>query len=138
MTADEIMTDDVTTIEEHQSLAQALEIMEEKGIRHLPVVRGREVLGMLSDRDLRGFGMSLVSDMETLDKLKARLGAPVSTAMSADVVSVEPTSEVAEVVDLLIEEKLSAVPVIDEESNELVGIVSYIDVLRAMRDDMQD
>jgi acetoin utilization protein AcuB len=138
MTAEEIMTEDVTVIEETVTLGQALEIMEEKGIRHLPVVRGREVCGMLSDRDLRGFGVSLVTDLETLDRLKARLGAPVSTAMSADVFAVAPTTEVTEVVDLLVEEKISAVPVVDEESNEIVGIVSYVDVLRAMRDSVED
>jgi acetoin utilization protein AcuB len=133
MTADEIMTEEVVAIAPTVTLAQALEIMEERGVRHLPVVNGREIVGMLSDRDLRGFGVSLVSDMETLDKLKARLAQPASVAMSSDVVSVGPSSDVQEIIDLLLEEKISAVPVVDEVSNELVGIVSYIDVLRAMR-----
>lgn len=137
MTADEIMTEEVVAIAPTVTLAQALEIMEEKGVRHLPVVRDHEVIGMLSAGDLKGFGVSLVSDMETLDKLKARLAQPASTAMSADVVSVAPTDDVADIIDILLEERLGAVPVIDEETSELVGIVSYVDVLRALREQIE-
>jgi CBS-domain-containing membrane protein len=136
MTADEIMTDEVVAIAPTVTLAQALEIMEERNVRHLPVVLHHEVVGMLSAGDLKGFGVSLVSDMETLDRLKARLAQPASTAMSADVVSVAPTADVSEIIDLLVEERLGAVPVIDEETNELVGIVSYVDVLRALRENI--
>lgn len=136
MTAEEIMTDDVTTIDEGATLGAALEIMEEQGIRHLPVVRGREVVGMLSDRDVRGLGVSMVHDMETLDRLQARLGAKVTTAMSGNVISVDRVTDLGEVVDLLVEEKLSAVPVIEGDTNDLVGIVSYVDVLRAVRDQL--
>lgn len=138
MTADEIMTDDVTTIEETSTLAQAVEIMEERGIRHLPVVRGSELVGMLSDRDLRGYGVSLVSDVETLERLQARLGAPVTNAMSSDVIRVRPSTDVGEVVDLLLEEQIHAVPVVDDDTDTLVGIVSTVDILRAVRDRLAD
>jgi acetoin utilization protein AcuB len=134
MTAEEIMTDDVTTIDEGATLGAALEIMEEQGIRHLPVVRGREVVGMLSDRDVRGLGVSLVHDLEALDRLQARLGAKVTTAMSGNVLTVSRVTDVKEIVDLILEEKVSAVPVVEEDTNDLVGIVSYVDVLRAVGD----
>lgn len=136
MTAEEIMTDDVTTIDEGATLGAALEVMEEQGIRHLPVVRGREVIGMLSDRDLRGVGVSMVHDIESLDRLQARLGRRVTELMSGNVLTVGPQSEVGEIVDLMVEEKVSAVPVVDEDGNDLVGIVSYVDVLRAVRDSL--
>ncbi len=138
MTADEIMTEDVTTIEETATLAQAVEVMEERGIRHLPVVRGRELVGMLSDRDLRGYGVSMVSDVETLERLQARLGEPVSKAMSADVIRVGPATDVPEVVDLLLEEHIHAVPVVDDDTDILIGIVSADDVLRAMRSSLAE
>jgi len=138
MTADEIMTDDVTTIDETATLAQAVEVMEERGIRHLPVVRGRELVGMLSDRDLRGYGVSMVNDVETLERLQARLGEPVSNAMSADVIRVGPATDIPEVVDLLLEEHIHAVPVVDDDTDILIGIVSADDVLRAMRAKLAD
>lgn len=138
MTADEIMTDDVTTIDEGATLGQALEVMQEKGIRHLPVVRGRELVGMLSDRDLRSFGVTLVTDIEVLERLKARLESSVSAVMSANLITVDAGASVADIVDLFLEEKINAVPVVDHESNELIGIVSTVDVLRAVRDRLEE
>ena len=117
-------------------MGAALEVMEEQGIRHLPVVRGREVIGMLSDRDVRGVGVSLVHDLESLDQLQAKLRQKVTEVMSGNVLSVGPQSDVGEVVDLILDEKVSAVPVVDEETSDLVGIVSYVDVLRAVRNSL--
>ena len=56
ITAEEIMTADVTTVDEDTSLGAALEVMQEKRIRHLPVVRGERLVGLLSDRDLKALG----------------------------------------------------------------------------------
>ena len=134
MTAEEIMTEDVTTLDETSTLGDALELMEEQDIRHVPVVRSGEVVGMLSDRDLRSLGVSLVSDLESLDKLQTRLRGKVASLMTGDVYSVDRTADVKEVVDLMLEEKISAVPVVEEDTATLVGIISYVDVLRALRD----
>ncbi len=136
MRADEIMTEDVRTIEETATVGQAFEIMENEGIRHLPVVRGRELVGMLSDRDLRGYGLSMVTDLEGVERAKARLGSKVATMMSANLITVTPDTDVAEIVDLMLEERIHAVPVIEEESNELVGIVTTVDMLGAVRDQL--
>ncbi len=137
MTADQIMTADVVTIEESATLGQALEIMQDKAIRHLPVVRGRELVGMLSDRDLRSFGVTMVADTDVLERLKARLESSVSAAMSANLLTVDPSSDVVEIIDLMVGERINAVPVVDEETNELVGIVSSVDVLGAVREHLE-
>ena len=49
-------------------------------------------------------------------------------------ITADPSADVTELVDILLEEKIHAVPVVDEETNELLGIVSTADVLRAVRD----
>lgn len=54
--------------------------------------------------------------------------------MSSDVVCADVEAELADVVDLLLEHKVGAVPVVRAESREVVGIISYVDVLRALRD----
>ena len=133
MNAAEIMTENVTTIEESTTIGEALQIMEEQDIRHLPVVRGEEVIGMLSDRDLRALGISLVTDVEGMDRLQARFRGKVTDLMSSNVITVDPETDVQEIVDVMLEEKISAVPVVDEDTGRLVGIVSYVDVLRAVR-----
>jgi acetoin utilization protein AcuB len=128
------MTADVATVDETTTIGEALELMEERDVRHLPVLRGTEVVGMLSDRDLRGLGLSLVTDVEGMERLKARFRAPVSELMSSNVLTVDPETGVGEIVDLMLEEKISAVPVVDDDTNELKGIVSYVDVMRAVRE----
>ncbi len=136
MNAEDIMVEDVITVSQDTTISDALRVMEEKSIRHLPVVAGSSVVGMLSDRDVRSLGMSLVTDFETMDALQAKLALHVSELMSGDVLTVVRTAELKEVIDLMVDEKVSAVPVVDESSDTLVGIVSYIDVLRGVRDQL--
>lgn len=131
------MTTHPTVVNEDANVGAALDIFAELDIRHLPVVRAGEIVGMLSDRDLRELGMHTVEDLESLDRLRSRMRAKVTEVMSADVVSVDRAADVREVVDLMVEEKIGAVPVVDPGTRDLVGIVSYIDVLRALADQLE-
>lgn len=132
ITAEEVMTEKVTTIRANAPLSAALAVMQEQRIRHLPVVDGDQLVGMLSDRDLQSLGFGAVSDMETYDSLQGKLAAAVSEVMSSDLMTVSRVAELTEITDLLIEEKIGAIPVTDGDA--LVGIISYVDVLRAWRD----
>jgi CBS domain-containing protein len=131
--AEEIMTERVTTLREDAPLSAALEVMQEQNIRHLPVVRGDRLVGMLSDRDLTALGLGPVTDLSALDSLQEKLAKKVGEAMSTSLVTVSRVTGLVEIADLLIEEKIGAVPV--TEGEDLVGIVSYVDVLRAWRDE---
>lgn len=128
------MTTDVTTIDETASVGEALSLLEELDIRHLPVVRDGEVVGMVSDRDIQGLGLKLIHDIESLDRMQSRLTTPVSQLMSGDLVSVDPSTDLRDIVELMIDEKIGAVPVVDEERGRLAGIVSYVDCLRVLLD----
>jgi CBS domain-containing protein len=131
MIADEVMTRDPITVTEQASIGDALSLLAEQGIRHLPVVRGSDVVGILSDRDFRALGLEVVHDIASYDRLRARLTQPVSTLMSSDVITVDRDAEASEIVDLMLEERLSALPVVVSGTRELAGIVSYVDLLRA-------
>jgi len=128
------MTENPVTVSETASLGEALEILSELEIRHLPVVRKGEVVGMLSDRDLRALGLSTTADVQRMDAIRASLTARVTTLMTGDVVTVDRDTTLPDIVDLMISEKIGAIPVVDPESDTLVGIISYIDVLKAVRD----
>jgi acetoin utilization protein AcuB len=54
--------------------------------------------------------------------------------MSSDVIFVDVEADLAEVVELMLEHKVGAIPVVRSDSREVAGIISYIDVLRAVRD----
>lgn len=131
MNAEEIMTREVNTVSEDVSVGEALQLLANLDIRHLPVTRDGELVGMISDRDMRDAGLSLVPDVAQIDRARALHSQPVSEIMSSDVISVDPSTPVPEIANLLVEEKIGAVPVVDEHDNSLVGLVSYVDILRA-------
>jgi acetoin utilization protein AcuB len=112
--------------------------MHERDIRHVPVVDNGALVGMLSDRDLARMTLPRVLALEGFDALRRQLTTPVIEVMSADVVSVEPETELSEVVDLLLGYKIGALPVTEPDTRQVVGIISYIDVLRVLRDELDE
>ena len=138
MSAQDLMTPNPVTVTPDVSLAGVWDLMRDRGIRHVPVVDEGALVGMLSDRDLAHFDMARLLTLEGADALRRELSTPVVKVMSPDVISVEPEAELGEVVDLLIEHRVGAVPVVRPETGELIGIVSYIDVLRVLRDSLEE
>jgi acetoin utilization protein AcuB len=136
--ARDLMTYNPVTVAADASVAEAVEILRELDIRHLPVVQGGVLVGILSDRDLRQIDEQLLSSMNAPGAASLRRTTAVARIMSSDVIAVHPDTEVTEVIGILIETKIGAVPVIERASRELVGIVSYIDVLRAVQDMVED
>jgi acetoin utilization protein AcuB len=53
--------------------------------------------------------------------------------MSTNVIAVDPEAEIGDVIDLLLEHKIGAVPVMPEDTREVLGIISYVDVLRGLQ-----
>jgi acetoin utilization protein AcuB len=134
MRADEIMSPAVVTVRATQPIADAVDALSECGVRHLPVLGDAgQLVGMLSDRDLRSLGITPAIDMTTSARVRERMRASVASAMTSDVATVTPDTDVAELIDAMLEAGVGAVPVVDEETDTLVGIVSYVDVLRAVR-----
>jgi acetoin utilization protein AcuB len=112
--------------------------MRELEIRHVPVVQAGVLAGMVSDRDLArlDFGRLLTADGD--EALRRELATPVVNTMSTDLIAIDPETGLGDVIDLLIEHKVGALPVVLPDTRVLVGIVSYIDVLRALQDLVED
>jgi len=128
------MTANPATVTPKASIAEAWDLMRELDVRHLPVVDGTRLVGMLSDRDLGVLDVSRVVTAEGADGLRRRLGQPVIQVMSSDVVMAEPETDVSDLIDLFVEEKVGAIPVVATDTRQLLGIVSYVDVLRAVQE----
>lgn len=134
MVISDVMTSKPITAAATDTVRTVLETLFELDVRHLPIVDEGQLVGIISDRDLREVAVPLLAREERTSRVAQLLDQPISNLMSTDVLSVDPETDVSEVVDLMIEHRVGAVPVVDADSEELVGIVSYMDVLRASRD----
>lgn len=123
----DIMTARPMTLRPSDTIRQAEEIMDEHKIRQLPVVRGTELLGIITDRDIRSFlGGRLLSAPEERENA---MNTPVAAVMTTKPITLSPDDGLEEAIDLLIEEKVGGIPVVDDEEG-LVGILTHVDVLR--------
>lgn len=138
MTARDLMTPNPVTVTPQASVAEAWDLMREAKVRHIPVVEGGALVGMLSDRDLARLDVLRLLTVEGADALKRELAMPVVNLMSADTVAVEAETELTEVVELLLDTKVGALPVVKPDTREVLGILSYIDVLRVLQDLLEE
>jgi acetoin utilization protein AcuB len=132
------MTPNPVTVTPKTSIAEVWDLMRDLEIRHVPVVDNDAVVGMLSDRDISRLNLARMLEVEGIDALRRGLETPVVHVMSSDVIAVEPETELSEVVELLLEHKVGALPVVLPDSRQIVGIISYIDVLRALREVLEE
>ena len=127
----DVMTQNPLSMTPSETVGQADEVMSENRIRQLPVVDGSTLVGIITDRDIRSFldsGSLLVPDA----RAKA-LATEVKEVMSTDPLTLSPDDDLQEALELLIEEKIGGIPVMDQAEG-LVGIVTYVDVLRCFLD----
>lgn len=124
----DVMQSTVTTITTKTTLPEAVRLLRERGIRHLPVVEDGELVGIVSDRDLK---RAMASDATTLagSALAAVLDAlAVRDIMTRAVIVAGPDFPVEEAAGMMVRKKISALPVM--EGGRLVGIVTETDILQ--------
>lgn len=133
MLVSDVMTVDPVFVTTDAAVGDAVLALLNCGARHLPVLKDGVLMGVVSDRDLRSGTPGLDEVMEDPASLLSRLSRPVSELMSTHVLSMTPGDDLEDAVDLLIEHRVGALPIVDPESHALVGILSYLDALRALR-----
>jgi CBS domain-containing protein len=124
----DFMTKDLVTLREGDDLALAESLLKLGGIRHLPVVREKKLVGILTHRDVLRSGHS--------GKPAAR-ALPVSDVMTRTPTSVRPATGLAQAARLMLERKYGCLPVCEEDGT-LVGIVTEADFVRFAADVVRD
>lgn len=115
------MTPNPITIPSDLSLADAAERMYEHGIRHLPVMSGGHIVGLVSERDI-----ALVMGIPGIDKNRVE----VTEAMVSSPYIVAPDAALEDVVAIMHERKIGTAVVM--EGGEMRGIFSVIDALAVL------
>lgn len=121
------MTRDVITVPPHEKIIDAFELMQGRGIRHLPVIEEGELKGLVTDRDIR---LALIpSPLSTPEDRMYHLGAleRVDEIMTTDLLTVAPQATIEEAAKLMAQYKIGAVPVVSQ--GKLVGILTETDIL---------
>jgi CBS domain-containing protein len=135
MLVSRFMTRRPVTATPDMPLEAAAALMEKHGFRHLPVVESGEVVGLLSDRDVRlGTGGQSLSDLGLPQD--AALPRRVHEIMRAPVICVESDERGPTAAQHMIEQRIGALPVL--EDGRLVGIVTETDLVGAFRDLCRD
>jgi acetoin utilization protein AcuB len=130
----EVMSKDVKTVDVQDTVGTALRLMEEHGIRHLPVLERGGLVGIVSDRDLRSCQPPLEGEWDRIDYAMSLLNQPIRQHMTSDPYSVRTTAPISEAVDKVVNHRIGCLCVVDG-TNSLVGVVSQLDLLAELRPD---
>lgn len=127
----QLMTAKPVTVRPDTSLRKAVELVQAHGIRHLPVVQGKRLVGIITDRDLRLVLPSSLAMPEEQERFRT-WGAQikVSEIMTRKVLMVTPETRTDKAARLMVRHRIGCLPVL--QGRTLVGIVTTVDLLRAM------
>lgn len=125
----DLMSTDLVTLTEDETLAHAQRCMARGRIRHLPVVRDGRLTGLVTHRDLLAASFSIFAEVERNEQRRIFDTVRVDEAMHRDVVTVGPDLGVAQAAGILLENKYGCLPVVDGDG-VLLGIVTEADFLR--------
>lgn len=126
-----IMSRRLVTVTMDDSLATVQQLFKEHRFHHLLVVEDRVLVGIISDRDLLKALSPNIGTMSETDRDRATLNKRAHQIMTRDPVSVRPTTPLDAAAALMLEKKVSCLPVTSDE-HRLEGILSWRDMLKAL------
>src|SRR4029450_13075846 len=127
----DLMATELVTLRSDEHLRIASDLMNLTRVRHMPVVSGGRLVGILSQRDLFRAALSSVlhfrkaAEREWLEKIR------VAEVMTTDVVTAGPEWSVGQAVEVMLDRRIGCLPVV--ERNRLIGLLSETDCLQLLR-----
>ena len=118
------------TIEDNVSLIEAIHLMKEENLRHLPVMHKEKLVGLLTEYSIQRSTPGKATSLDTLELHYLLSKVPVKQAMITDPYTVSDNADIIEAVQLMHDKKLYGLCVINEQGN-LAGILTITDVLEA-------
>jgi acetoin utilization protein AcuB len=126
------MTKKVFTVEPDDYLADAISIMREKQIKHIPVLKSGRLKGIISDRDIKEYSPSKATTLDIYELHYLLAKTKIRAIMKTKVVTTTPDTPVEEAAMTLLDHAIGCLPVM--EGGSLVGIISDRDIYRALVD----
>ncbi|WP_298903294.1 CBS domain-containing protein [uncultured Psychroserpens sp.] len=128
-----IMTKDIIALNLSDNLETAESLFKKNNIRHIPVISGEQIIGMLSYTDLLriSFADAIDAEEQDVDTVVYNMFT-LEQVMAKNLVSVNSHSTIKEVAEILAKREFHALPVVD--NNKLVGIVTTTDLINFLID----
>lgn len=123
----DIMVKEVATLDVNDELSLANDIMRLGRIRHLPVVDGARLVGIISERDLFRSSLAQALGYETKATREIMKTLRIKDVMVTKVITVSPDTELKTAVKMMVDHKIGCLPVV--EGDRLVGLVTETDIL---------
>lgn len=122
----DIMTRDCTTINSKQTIKEAYDILKELNISQIPVVVfGKKIQGLIDNKTI----LNLL--LEDIDNNEEILNRKIEDIFLPELITADPISDIRRVSKVMIDFKLHAIPIVDEE-DIVIGIVSKTDIIKAV------
>jgi acetoin utilization protein AcuB len=124
------MTTELMTVQETDTLLDATMFFVRSTFRHLPVLRSRELVGIITERDVKQYAPSVLSGLSAEEYNTIMETTPISRVMTRTPLTVQPDQSVLDAAKLLYAKRLGCLPVV--QNGELVGIITTTDMLKVL------
>lgn len=127
-----IMTSKLITVNPEDKLSRIQEIFDQNNIHHLPVVRFKEIIGLVSKTDFLHFIRGFNQNEEDRFVNEARMRAyTAQDIMTTGLAKLNPNDRINVALELFMVNRFHAIPIV-AEGNELVGILTTFDIIKAV------
>jgi len=126
------MTKKVFSIEPDDYLSDAIYLMRERGVKHVPVMKGGKLKGIISDRDIKEYSPSKATSLDIYELHYILAKTRVKEITKTKIFTTTPDTPVEEAAMVMLDNNIGCLPVMDE--GMLVGIISDKDIYRVLVD----
>jgi len=128
--ASQIMTLQVITLNQNDSIIDAIKLFKEKKLRHIPITtKSGTVEGILSDRDVLHY-LSGINNEYTKDNTPVKMNDNVRRLMTTEVLTASADTDVRYISRLFVEQRIGAMPIV--ENGNIIGLITRSDILNAV------
>jgi CBS domain-containing protein len=126
----DFMTTDLTTLQEDATLLDAALIFARSTLRHIPILRGNKLVGIVTERDLKHYTPSILSGISAEEYNRLMETTPLSKIMTRDMVTIRPEQSVFQAAQMLYDRRIGCLPVVTD--GDLKGIITTTDMLKLL------
>lgn len=128
------MSVNLITVAPEAKVLECIFLMKKNKIRFLPVTKGTQLLGIVTDRDLRSPVKNL-HDLELAKLYRTEGDIRVGDFMTTKLITITPQDHIVTAANLLVKNKIGGLPVVESAHSQfLVGVITITDMLKAFVD----